>query len=447
MGIIQTVFGSYPTSDATIWTVPFSSFASATSSDLTISNLQIGDIVFVAFVDGSEDQDDIDGWATFLGGGGDPESSWYFRKAIVDTSFTIEGSRVNDANNYAVIVVRSSKNTITVLEQVFAIRTSSSGFPTIPSTNFLNAAIPSLSHPPFALAIGYSEEDDITTSGAPSSDWTYLDISASSGTSIVGAYSTAASSGDTAPPGAGNSFTNTGGNDENETYVLYASTENRTVKTWSVVDSVFQDIEDDGRGLTVNNLQQGDFLYWTQAGDSAGSIATASGWSSTFSEDDNDPSFKEQVRVVGSGETTVSVTCDFDVEVGALIAFRCSSGTTSLESGAYAISREGSSGNPVVPTKHDDGTSVVPRTSQDDCLCVVSGYLDDDDISSCTAPSGLTLAGFAGGNRFFGLARSSLMVAYGVSRAQEAGPLAGGRSFTTNGSDEWDCTAWYINPS
>ena len=451
MGVIQSFFGGYPTTSTTptsIWSVPFSNFVEG-ESNYTISNLQIGDLVFFISTESNEEQDPIPGWTSLISGFNDPEAMASFRKAIVDTSFTIPSSWYGDAesDNFAVIVVRSTKNTITVLDQA-AIGSSSTGFPSIPSSNFGNQAIPSLTYDPFTLAIGLYNDDDVTSSSAPTSDWTYLGLSNEGSSTVVSAYSLEASSGDTAPPGAGNSFGNpSSGSDNNASIVLYASTDDRTVRTWSIVDSVFQDLEDDGTGLTVNNLQQGDFVYWTQAGDNAGSIPTASGWFSTFQDRDNTPAFKEQVQTVGSGVTSISVTCESDCEVGALIAFRCSSGSTTLESSAYALT-EGTSGDPVVPDQHFGtlGTS-LPLTSENDCLCVVTGYLDDDDISSCTAPTGLTLAGFAGGNRFFGFNQSSLMIAYGVSLEGEAGPLAGGRAWTTNGSDDWNCTAWYVNPS
>ena len=152
------------------------------------------------------------------------------------------------------------------------------------------------------------------------------------------------------------------------------------------------------------------------------------------------------MQTVGAGVTSISVTCQTDCEVGALIAFRSSAGVSSLENSAYAIT-EGTSGSPVVPDQHFGtlGTG-LPITSEDDCLCIVTGYMDDDDITSCTAPTGLTLAGFAGGTRQI-FNRSSLMIAYGVSREGESAPLAGGRAFTTNGTDSWKCSGWYVKPS
>lgn len=450
MGIHQAILGGYPTStpSTSVWSVPFSAFI-ADQNNYTINNLQVGDLVFFVSTDFIEDQPPIPGWTSLTSGFENPNSQASYRKAIVDTSFTIPSSwAVASSNNYAVVVVRSTKNTITLLDTPLAINLSNSGFPTIPSSNLSNQAIPSLTYDPFTLAFGFYDDNDVTSSSAPTADYTYLGLTRSGGSSIVGAYSLEASSGDTAPPGAGNSFGNpSSGSDDNQVLVVYASTDDRTVRTWSVVDSVFQDIEDDGTGLTVNNLQQGDFLYWTQAGDDAGSIPTASGWFATFEDDDNTPSFKEQVQTVGSGVTSVSVTCESDCEAGALVAFRCSSGSTTLESSAYSIG-EGASGDPVVPDRHLGtlGTGLA-LTSEDDCLCIVTGYMDDDDIASCTAPTGLTLAGFAGGNRFFGFSRSSLMIAYGVSLKGEAGPLAGGRAFTTDGSDQWNCTAYYVNPS
>lgn len=448
MGIHQALFTGYVVDNP--WEIPFSSFVQETQP-FTISNLQTDDIVFFSSVEGNEDQFHIPGWTSTTDNlTGSPQSQTCYRRAIVDTSFTIQlssnGWSIDQSDNYSVVVVRSEENTITVLDQA-AINTSSSGFCEIPSTNINNAALPTLTKRPLALALGFYDNDDVVSSSAPSGGWNYLGFTEDSNTAIVGAYSVAGSSGDTAPPGAGNSFGNPNNvSDPNRTQIVYLSTEDRTVKTWSVVNFDFRDIGDDGTGLEVDNLQQGDVLYWTQCGDQAGSIPTASGWVSTFSDSGNSPSFKEQVQTVGAGVTTVNVDCQSNCDVGALIAFRCSSGTATLETSAKAMA-ESTGGTPVVPDRHDGTLGLnMPLTSEDDCLCVVSAYLDDDQITSCSAPTGLNLVSFIGGNAN-GFSSSSLMVAYGVSRKQEAGPLAGGRSWTINGSDAWVCTVWYMNPS
>ena len=253
MGIIQSFFGGYPAALTSIWSVPFSDFVDGSNS-YTISNLQIGDLVFFISTHDNEEQDPIPGWTTLISGFNDPDAMASFRKAIVDTSFTIPSSWMssNVSDNFAAVVVRSTKNTITLLDQA-ALGSSSTGFVSIPSSNFGNQAIPSLTNDPFSIVFGFYADDDVTSSSAPT-DWTYLGLNANSGSTVVSAYSLEASSGDTAPPGAGNSFGNpSSGSDNNTSIVLYASTDDRTVRTWSVVDSVFQDIEDDGTGLTGPN--------------------------------------------------------------------------------------------------------------------------------------------------------------------------------------------------
>lgn len=419
------------------------------SENYAINNLQIGDLVLVATTLGSSSEDTIPdhpGWTTLLSEFDEPQSKLYFRKAIVDTSFTIPGGGNINSDNIAVVIVRSDKNTRNLIGDAAAIGITSSGYPEIPSTNFSNIAIPSLTNAPLAIAFGFYDDNDAETYGAPTSDYTFLGGNANGDSSIMVAYSLEASSGDTAPPGAGNTFANPDNNsDLNSCVVVYASTEDRTVKTWSVVDSEFKDLDSQGYGLTVSNLQQGDFVFWTQSGDLAGTIATTSGWVQRFSANDNNPSFMEQTQIIGSGVTSISVTCASNCDAGALIAFRCSSGSTSLEASAVGA-WNGLSGDPVVPNQHIGTLGLtLPVTSENDCLCIVTGYLDDDTITSCTAPTGLTLAGFAGG--FNGVWRSSLMIAYGVSLEDESGPLAGGRSFTTDRDDTWSCTVSYVNPS
>ena len=213
--------------------------------------------------------------------------------------------------------------------------------------------------------------------------------------------------------------------------------------TWALVDSEFK--QSVGASFSVDNVQTGDFLYWTQASDSAGSIATLTGWDVTFDDSDNTPSFKEQYRVATSNEGTVTVTSESDTEVAALLLFRCSTGATSIDANASALS-EGTSGNPVVPSANTSNNG----TSEAYSLCVVSGYLDDDEITTCTPPSGLSLAGFAAGSRqvFFFTDRSSLMVGYAViPNAGATAPAGAGNSWSTDGTDYWNSTAWYISPS
>jgi hypothetical protein len=213
--------------------------------------------------------------------------------------------------------------------------------------------------------------------------------------------------------------------------------------TWTLVDSEFK--QSVGANFSVDNVQTGDFIYWTQAGDNAGSIATLTGWSNTFSDTDNTPAFKEQYRVATSNEGTVTVTSESDTEAGGLMVFRCSTGATSIDANAW-VSTEGVSGDPVVPSANNGNVGTAEAYS----LCIVNGYLDDEDIStaSCT---GLTVAGVAGGSRsggFFQTYRSSLMVGYAViPNAGTTAPAGAGNTWSTSGSDQWNSTAWYIRPS
>ncbi len=213
--------------------------------------------------------------------------------------------------------------------------------------------------------------------------------------------------------------------------------------TWTLVDSEFK--QSVGASFSVDNVQTGDFLYWTQAGDNAGSIATLTGWSLTFADTDNTPSFKEQYRVATSNEGTVTITSESDTEAGGLMLFRCSAGSTSIDANAWVTS-EGTSGDPVVPSANNGNTGTAEAYS----LCIVSGYLDDDQVSTASC-AGLTVAGVANGSRsggFFQTYRSSLMVGYAViPNAGTTAPAGAGNTWNTAGSDQWNSTAWYIRPS
>ena len=213
--------------------------------------------------------------------------------------------------------------------------------------------------------------------------------------------------------------------------------------TWTLVDSEFK--QSVGASFSVDNVQTGDFLYWTQAGDQSGSIATLTGWSNTFADTDNTPAFKEQYRVATSNEGTVTITSESDTEAGGLMLFRCSAGSTSIDANAWVTS-EGTSGDPVVPSANNGNTGTAEAYS----LCIVSGYLDDDQVSTASC-AGLTVAGVANGSRsggFFQTYRSSLMVGYAViPNAGTTAPAGAGNTWNTAGSDQWNSTAWYIRPS
>jgi len=220
----------------------------------------------------------------------------------------------------------------------------------------------------------------------------------------------------------------------------YAASAGSSNPTWTLVDSEFK--QSVGASFSVDNVQTGDFIYWTQAGDNAGSIATLTGWSITFADTDNTPDFKEQYRVATSNEGTVTVTSESDTEAGGLMLFRCSTGTTSLDANAW-VTTEGTSGDPVVPSANNGNVGTAEAYS----LCIVSGYLDDDQVStaSCT---GLTVAGVANGSRSGNFYRSSLMVGYAViPNAGTTAPAGAGNTWVTAGSDQWNSTAWYIRPS
>ena len=223
-------------------------------------------------------------------------------------------------------------------------------------------------------------------------------------------------------------------------YALTSST-----PTWSIVDSDIKQAV--GATFSVSNVQAGDFLYFTSTQDDSINALppTLSGWTVIDSDNDEDPSFKEQYRVATTNEGTVSVTSSGESESGAFIVFRCSTGATSLDTVGGSV--DGGSGSPQVPSANNGNAGTNAAYS----LAVVSGYIDDDAISSVSAPSGLTLAGWASGTRtafFVFTYRSSLMIGYAVvPNAGTTAPPAAGNTWTTGVSDQWHGTAFYIKPS
>jgi len=141
----------------------------------------------------------------------------------------------------------------------------------------------------------------------------------------------------------------------------------------------------------------------------------------------------------------VSVTSSGESESGALIVFRCSTGATSLDTVGASV--DGDSNSPEVPSANNGNLGTSAAYS----LAVVSGYIDDDSVNFVTAPSGLTLAGWASGSRsFFGIIdwQSSLMIGYAVvPNAGTTAPPAASEAWTTGASDDWHGTTFYIKPS
>jgi len=220
--------------------------------------------------------------------------------------------------------------------------------------------------------------------------------------------------------------------------------------TWSLVDSDFA--TGASSSTSVSNVQTGDFIYFTQSTDFEISISPPTGFTQIFEESDDNPSFNESFRVATTNEGTVNVTADSESEASGLMVFRCSTSATTLQptTGTNSASglAEAGSGSPSVPSSNTDNNGTAEAFS----LCVSSAYIDDDIITSCLAPPGLTLAGFAGGARagFFGtVLSSSLMVGYAVvASAGTTSPPGAGNIWTTNSNgDSWRSTAWYIRPS
>tara|TARA_R100001510_G_C7621106_1_gene181997 strand:+ start:348 stop:1067 length:720 start_codon:yes stop_codon:yes gene_type:complete len=220
--------------------------------------------------------------------------------------------------------------------------------------------------------------------------------------------------------------------------------------TWSLVDSDFA--TGASSSTSVSNVQTGDFIFFTQSTDFELSISPPTGFTQIFEETDDNPSFNESFRVATTNEGTVNVTADSESEASGLMVFRCSTSATTLQpttgTGSASGRAEAGSGSPSVPSSNTDNNGTAEAFS----LCVSSAYIDDDIITSCTAPTGLTLAGFAGGARagFFGSTlNSSLMVGYAVvASAGTTSPPGAGNSWTTNSNgDSWRSTAWYIRPS
>ena len=227
------------------------------------------------------------------------------------------------------------------------------------------------------------------------------------------------------------------------------STPATSTPTWTLVDSDFA--SGSSSSTSVSNVQTGDFIYFTHASDFEFSIAPPSGFTEIHEEGDNGPSFHESYRIATTNEGTVSVTADSESEASGLMVFRCSSGATTLQpitgTGSASGFAEASSGSPSVPSSNTDNNGTAEAYS----LCISSAYIDDDIITSCTAPTGLTLVGFQGGSRsyFFSTQRCSLMVGYAVvASAGTTSPPGAGNSWTTDSNgDSWRSSAWYVSPS
>jgi len=214
-----------------------------------------------------------------------------------------------------------------------------------------------------------------------------------------------------------------------------------TNPTWTLVGS------DESSGffgatISVANCEAGDQAWYGYSVDNSTGIYNPSGYTIIRSSTSNAPDFTLSRRTItSSGTETVSVESVVDNAI--LMVFRSSTGSiVNKTEGTYlAIDAEstGSSGMPTTPTANTSN-----RIAPADSIALNVGYLDDDNPTTITAPTGYTF--IVAGNTDDGTTSSSLFSAYAETTSSSSSPPGAGNAWTASGqnSDQNVCIVVYL---
>ncbi len=227
MGIHQAVIGGYSNSTAPVktWSVVGSDDNPGSSgATVSVANCQSGDQAWFAWsLDTGSSTYNPTGY-TIVKSSAINTPDFALSKKTITSSGTETVDVPSAVDNSILMVFRSSTNSIvntTDGNDLSAERSALSGMPTTPSANSSNRTAPSGA---LALNVGFLDDDNPSNLAAPSG---YSFIVAgntddgSSTSSLFSAYAETTSA-STAPPGAGNPWTATGENsDQNDCVVVY----------------------------------------------------------------------------------------------------------------------------------------------------------------------------------------------------------------------------------
>ena len=218
----------------------------------------------------------------------------------------------------------------------------------------------------------------------------------------------------------------------------YAAT--ASTNTWSLVGT---DSTNGFQGATVSvaNCQAGDQAWFGAVLDAGGGFPQVPiGYTTVTSSATNRPDYLLAKRTItSSGTETADV--GFSEDNAILLVFRSSTGSIvndDANGDAVYATRTSSFGAPTTPTANFSN-----RVAQANSIALNVGFLDDDNPSSITAPTGYTFA--VAGNIDDGSSSSSIFAAYAETTSASSTPPGAGNAWGISGdSDENNCSIVYL---
>ena len=218
------------------------------------------------------------------------------------------------------------------------------------------------------------------------------------------------------------------------------SAQTAVTKTWTLVGT---DSSNGFNGATVSvaNCQAGDQAWYGAVVDiDGGAPDIPSGYTAVTSNSANNPDYLlAKKTITSSGTETAAV--DIDEDNAILLVFRSSTGSIvndDANGDAVYATRTASSGAPTTPTANFSN-----RVAQANSIALNVGFLDDDNPSSITAPTGYTFA--VAGNIDDGFSSSSIFAAYAETTSASSTPPGAGNAWGIgNNSDSNVCTIVYL---
>ncbi len=194
--------------------------------------------------------------------------------------------------------------------------------------------------------------------------------------------------------------------------------------TWTIVGS---DSSDSG-SVSVSNCQPGDWAWFAECADIQYTPTTPFGYTNFSSSTDNDPDrILARKTITSAGTETVAGSATSDNKI--LIVVRSSTGAirNTVNGSAIGAGRKETSGMPTTPASNVNNAQAPAGA-----LALNVGYLDDDNPSNITPPSGYTF--IVEGNVDDGFTSSSLFAAYAVLSSASTSPPSAGNAWTAPGS-------------
>ena len=196
-----------------------------------------------------------------------------------------------------------------------------------------------------------------------------------------------------------------------------------------------------GATVSVSNCQAGDQAWYGAVVDSGGGFPQVPiGYTTVTSSSTNDPDYLlAKKTITSSGTETADV--GFSDDNAILLVFRSSTGSIDNDDAngnELFATRTGESGAPTTPTSNTSN-----RVAQANAIALNVGFLDDDNPSSITAPTGYTFA--VAGNVDDGSTTSSIFAAYAETTSASSSPPGAGNAWGISGeSDDNNCTVVYL---